>query len=165
MRDDEFLAALFFLIGVPSVFGWILKTWLNHKRFMHVLKLKADANSRLIDRFGTEPAVLDFLKSDASQRLFDVKMPDMAPRSATPPPPYLRMLTTLQLSLMLLSVGAGLLYIRRFLDQNDGREAFLFLGTMGVSLGVGALLSAAAALVVARMWNNLNDASGSIASR
>jgi hypothetical protein len=39
----------------------------------------------------------------------------------------------------------------------DGREAFLFLGTLGVALGVGALLSALAAFTVARLWNDLND--------
>ena len=39
----------------------------------------------------------------------------------------------------------------------DGREAFLFLGTLGVALGVGALLSAVAAFAVARLWNNLNN--------
>ena len=165
MRGDEFLAALFFLIGVPCVFGWVLKTWLNHKRFMHVLKLKAESNAKLIDRFGTEPGVLEFLKSDASQRLFDVQMTATSPQATRMPPPYLRMLTALQISLMLLSVGVGLLYIRRFVEYRDGREAFLFLGTLGVSLGVGALLSAAAALVVARMWNNLNDASGSLSNR
>ena len=36
------------------------------------------------------------------------------------------------------------------------KDAFLFLGTIGVALGLGSLLSAAAAFVVARMWGPLN---------
>jgi hypothetical protein len=125
---------------------------------MQILKLKAEANARLLDRFGSDPGVLEFLKSDASQRLFDVKVPEVTSRV---PAPYARMLTALQMSMMLFSVGVGLLYVRRFMyPGGDGHEAFLFLGTLGVSLGVGAALSAAAALVVARMWNNLNDLNG-----
>jgi hypothetical protein len=59
-------------------------------------------------------------------------------------------------SFMLLSAGLGLLYIRGYM-MGDGREGFLFLGTLGVALGVGALLSALAAFFVARMWNDLNN--------
>jgi hypothetical protein len=153
VRGDEFLAALFFLIGVPLVLGWLVRTWLNHKKFMKVLQLKAESNSKLLDRFGSDPAVLEFLKSDASERLFEVKTTESAQRV---PPPYTRMLTALQVSCMLVSVGAGLLYIRHYMVGRDS-EVFLFLGTLGVSLGIGALLAAAAAFIVAKMWRNLNN--------
>jgi hypothetical protein len=153
VRGDEFLAALFFLIGVPLILGWLLRTWLNHKKFMKVLQLKAETNGKLLDRFGSDPVVLDFLKSDAADKLFEVKTAEATPRV---PPPYTRMLTALQVSCMLVSVGLGLLYIRRYMADRDS-DAFLFLGTMGVSLGIGALLAAASALVVAKMWRSLNN--------
>jgi hypothetical protein len=153
VRGDEFLAALFFLIGVPLILGWLVRTWLNHKKFMKVLQLKAESNSKLLDRFGSDPAVLEFLKSDASERLFEVQTTEAAQRV---PPPYTRMLTALQVSCMLVSVGAGLLYIRHYMANRDS-EIFLFLGTLGVSLGIGALLAAAAAFIVAKMWRNLNN--------
>ena len=84
-------------------------------------------NSRLLDRVGTDPAVVEFLKSDAQQHMFDVRLNDLGPRV---PPPYMRMLTAVQISFMLLSAGGGLLYIREYM-LGDGREAFLFLGTLG----------------------------------
>jgi len=149
----EAIVMMFIFVGIPWVVGWIYRTHLSHKRFMKVLQLKAEMNSRLLDRVGTDPAVVEFLKSDAQQQMFDVKVTDLGPRV---PPPYMRMLTAVQISFMLLSAGAGLLYIREFME-GDAKEAFLFLGTLGVALGIGALLSAGAAFVVARMWNNLND--------
>jgi hypothetical protein len=151
--DEEVVVAFVFLVGIPAVFGWLLRTWLNHKRFMRVLQLKADANSKLLDRFGTEPAVLDFLKSDASQRLFEVNVSQVIPQA---PAPYMRMLTALQASLMLMSVGAGMLYIRHYMDWRD-QEGYVIFGTLGVSLGIGAMLSAVAALVVGRLWRTLNE--------
>jgi hypothetical protein len=144
---------MFIFVGIPWVLGWIYRTHLSHKRFMKVLQLKAEMNSRLLDRVGTDPAVVEFLKSDAQSHLFDVKTADIGVRT---PPPYMRMLTAVQVSFMLLSAGLGLLYIREYM-LGDGREAFLFLGTLGVALGVGALLSALAAFTVARLWNDLNN--------
>jgi hypothetical protein len=150
--DGEALAITGVFVGIPWVLGWIYRTHLSHKRFMKVLQLKAEMNSRLLDRVGTDPAVVEFLKSDAQQHMFDVRLNDLGPRV---PPPYLRMLTAVQVSFMMLSAGLGLLYIRGYM-LGDGREAFLFLGTLGVALGVGALLSALAAFAVARMWQDLN---------
>jgi hypothetical protein len=152
VRGEE-IVLMFVLVGIPWVLGWIYRTHLSHKRFMKVLQLKAEMNSRLLDRVGTDPAVVEFLKSDAQQHMFDVRPADLGPRM---PPPYMRMLTAVQISFMLLSAGSGLLYIREYM-LGDGREAFLFLGTLGVALGVGALLSAVAAFAVARLWNNLNN--------
>lgn len=152
MRGEE-IVMMFIFVGIPWVLGWIYRTNLAHKRFMKVLQLKADMNSRLLDRVGTDPAVVDFLKSDAQQHMFEVRLNDLGPRV---PPPYMRMLTAVQISFMLLSAGGGLLYIREYM-LGDGREAFLFLGTLGVALGVGALLSALAAFAVARLWNDLNS--------
>jgi hypothetical protein len=151
--DGEAIAIVGVFVGIPWVLGWIYRTYLNHKRFMKVLQLKAEMNSRLLDRVGTDPAVMELLKSDAHQHMFDVKVTDLGPKV---PPPYMRMLTAVQVSFMMLSAGLGLLYIRGSM-LGDGREAFLFLGTLGVALGVGALLSAVAAFAVARMWNDLNN--------
>jgi hypothetical protein len=152
VRGEE-IVLMFVFVGIPWVQGWIYRTHLSHKRFMKVLQLKAEMNSRLLDRVGTDPAVVELLKSDASQHLLDVKLTDIGPRM---PPPYMRMLTAVQISFMLLSAGGGLLYIREYV-LGDAREAFLFLGTLGVALGVGALLSAIAAFTVARLWHDLNN--------
>ena len=152
MRGED-IVMMFVFVGIPWVLGWIYRTHLNHKRFMKVLQLKAEMNSRLLDRVGTDPAVVEFLKSDAQQHLFDVKTTDFGVRV---PPPYMRMLTAVQIAFMLLSAGMGLLFIRRSM-LGDAKEGFLFLGTLGVALGMGALLSAGAAFVVARMWNDLNN--------
>ena len=143
------LAMFFFFVCVPLALGSIYKASLNHQRYLKVLQLKAEMNTRLLDRAGSDPAILELLKSDAQQQLFDI------PQTETPAP-YMRMLTALQAAFMLLCGGAGALWFGSILVVNDnGRQPFMFFGAMGVALGIGALLSAAAALVVARMWRTL----------
>jgi hypothetical protein len=151
MRGDGFVIIAVF-VGIPWVLGWIFRSHLSHQRYMKVLQLKAEANSRLLDRFGQDPALLEFLKGDAQHHLFDVQLPDMAPKM---PAPYMRMLTAIQISLLLLAAGFSCLFIRRYLHYNSDQVGFLFLGTLGVALGIASLLSASAAFVVARLSRSL----------
>jgi hypothetical protein len=150
VRGGEAIAVTTIFVGIPWVLGWILRTYLNHVQFMKVLQLRAENNARMLDRFGSDAAFLDYLKSDAQQKMFEVRTPE--PRM---PAPYMRMLTTIQIAFLLLSAGGACLYIRGYMFEGD-KDAFLFLGTIGVALGLGSLLSAAAAFVVARMWGPLN---------
>jgi hypothetical protein len=152
MRGDGFVIIAVF-VGIPWVLGWIFRSHLSHLRYMKVLQLKAEANSRLLDRFGQDPALLEFLKSDAQHNLFDVKLAEMAPRM---PAPYTRMLTAIQISLLLLAAGLSCLFIRKYMYHGD-QVGFLFLGTLGVALGIASALSAAAAFVVARLWRTLHQ--------
>lgn len=151
MHPEVFIVFGLF-IGIPMVLAWVYRTHLRHVQYMKTLQLKADANARMLDRFGSDASFLEFLKSDAQQHMFDVKMPE-----PPVPAPYMRMLTSLQISFLLLCAGGACLYIRGFMFEGD-REGFLFLGSMGVALGLGSLLSALAALVVARMWGQLTRA-------
>ncbi len=145
----EPLAVLGIFIGIPMVLASIYRAHLQHVQLMKTLQLKAEANARMLDRFGSDAAFLEFLRSDAQQHMFDVKLPDQRV-----PAPYMRMLTAVQISFLLLSAGIACLYVRGFMFERD-QQAFLFLGSMGIALGVGSLLSAVAALVVARMWGSL----------
>src|SRR5262245_12308622 len=96
--------AMIFL-GVPYILGWIFKTNLQHQRYMKLLQLKSDMNARLLDRAGAEPSMLELLKSGAQQHLFEV--PAIEPQA---PAPYMRMLSALQASFLLLAGGAACLW-------------------------------------------------------
>jgi len=151
------LAVMVVMVGIPWVLTWAYRSNLNHKRFMRVLELKAEMNSRLLDRMGTDPAALEFLKSDAQQQMFDVRLSEP---SARMPAPYSRMLTAIQLGFMLLSAGGACLYIKNYMYSRGDQEGFLLLGTIGVALGAGSLLSAAAAFFAGRFLAGHADARG-----
>jgi len=148
--EGFFIATVF--LGIPTILGWIVKNYYAHQRFMKILQLKAEMNARLLDRLGTDPGVAEILKSDAQQKMFEVTLPEAAPRM---PAAHARMLTSAQIALVLASFGAGLLFIRPYFQAgSDGHEALLVFGTIGVALGIGGLLSAAAAYLATRLWQN-----------
>jgi len=143
-------------VGVPWVLGWIVRTVLSHQRFMRVVQLKAEANAKLMDRFGQEPGLLEYLKTDGRRELFDVRLSDPTPRM---PAPYGRVLTSVQMSAFLLAAGITCLYIKQYVPNYRPWDqiGWLFFGTMGVALGVAALLGAGAVLVAARLLHNLKN--------
>lgn len=142
---DAFPILLIF-IGIPLALGWICKIFLQHQRFMKVLQLKAETNARMLDRFGNDQAFLDFLKSDGQQKMFDIRLP------AVVPAPYMRMLTAIQAGLVFFSIGIASLVVHTYMTNRGDQEATLFFGVLGVSLGVGGLLSAGAAYFIGQRW-------------
>ncbi len=147
---ESFMVGMVFL-GIPTILGWIIKNNYAHQRFMKVLHLKSEMNARLLDRLGADPGVLDVLKSDVQQKMFEISLPEAAPRM---PAAQARMLTSAQVGLVLLSLGGGFLYIRQFVESRNDSEFVLVLGTISVALGIGAILSAGAAYLAARLWQN-----------
>ena len=150
MRPDVF--GLFLFVGVPWVLGWIAKTGWAHQRQMKALELRAEANARLLDRFGSDPSFLEFLKGDGVNSLFDVSVPD--PNRSLP---YIRMLTAIQAGLLLVGAGIACTWFGDRIAPTRDSEPFMFFGAMGLALGVGSMLSAVAALVVGRLWPRLHN--------
>jgi membrane-bound ClpP family serine protease len=147
---EAFVVGMVFL-GIPAILGWIIKNNYAHQRFMKVLQLKSEMNARLLDRLGTDPGVLDVLKSDVQQKMFEITLPEAAPKM---PAAHARMLTSAQVGLVLLSLGGGFLYIRQFVESRNDSEFVLVLGTIAIALGLGAVLSAGAAFLATRLWQN-----------
>lgn len=149
---EAFVIGMVFL-GIPSILAWVAKNYYAHQRFMKILQLKAEMNARLLDRVGTDPGVLDVLKSDVQQKAFEVSLPELESRM---PAFQARVLTAAQAGLVLGSVGAGLLFIRpQFIGTGgDAHEVLLVFGAIGVSLGIGAVLASIAAFAASKIWQN-----------
>ena len=143
----QWILMLAFFVGVPWLLVSAYKAQLSHQRFMKVLQLKSEMNARLLDRAGSDPAVIELLKSEAQQQLFDVKLPEPAM-----PPPYARIMGSVQAACLLLAGGISLVIIRQSVRFPGEQAATLFFGSLAIGLGIGALVSAAAMVVVARLW-------------
>jgi hypothetical protein len=135
-------------IGIPWVLSMVYRSKLAHERYMKLLQLKADLNARLLDRATSDPAALEMLRADPSNQFLNIAMPDEPRRSAGP---YARMLTAIQAGCVFLGAGGSFLYIKEYISGSNDQEGILIFGALGVGLGAGAILAAAAAFVVARM--------------
>jgi hypothetical protein len=124
--------ALFITIGFVV---WVAITgWQRRQR----LRLITDFNSRLLDRLGSVKDFSEFLQTEAGAQ-FMHSMADERPTSGT----HDRILRAVQLGMILLSLGGGLLFLGEGTSIDD-HHTFTVFGTIALSLSGGFLLSALA---------------------
>ena len=143
----QFLAPMLVLLaGVVGVV-WIVHVVLKNRRMVQVATLQAETQKRLLERFGSGQELAAYLDSPAGRTFLE---------SATfeRRNPYGRILGSVQAGIVLTLVGAGFLYLQGGLPEAE--EGLLFLGILGLALGIGFLLSAAAAYFLSKSWGLLD---------
>lgn len=139
--DD--MAPMIGSVGMFIVIGWIVKISLAHRRQIRLAQLQHDLQGKLLDKFTSSRELAEYLQGDVGQRFLQSATVERSN-------PYQRILGSVQAALILLTGGAGLLLLQGRIVDAD--EAFLFLGTLGVALGIGFGLSAAVAYTLSRAW-------------
>lgn len=142
------LAPVLAVTGLAAIFTWLVRSILLHRRHQQTTKLQAELQTKLLERFGTADEMVAYLQSDAGRHFV---------RSATIERgnPFGRILGSVQVGLILVVTGLGFTYLRYHVGIPRDSEGFLFIGTMALALGIGFLLSAAAAYLLSRAWGLL----------
>lgn len=138
------------VLGVATffgVFGWIIKLFLTHRRQMKLANLNSELNKQLLDKFDSTEELRHFLESDSGRNFIDTVPVERHS-------PHARIMGALQTGLIMTTAGIACLYLRHNIP--DGQESFVFLGAMGLALGIGFLLSAGASWFLSRKWGLIN---------
>lgn len=138
------------VIGVATFFGvvgWIIKLFLTHRRQMKLAVFNSELNKQLLDKFDSTEELRRFLESDSGRNFIDTVPVERQS-------PHGRIMGALQTGLIMAAAGIAGLYLRHHIPE--GEETFVFLGALGLALGIGFLLSAGAAWFLSRKWGLIN---------
>lgn len=132
------------IIQLPALFAllaflaWVVASTLRHRR---ELQLRAEFHTRLLDRVASARDFADLLATPAGRELAQSLLTTAAPGVSLD-----RAVQALQIGIVITTVSVGLFSIGLFVDLADvvARQTFLVLGVVGLSLGVGYLIAAAA---------------------
>jgi hypothetical protein len=134
------------LIAVLSVFVWLIKTVVDHRRWLRTSKVQVEMHGKLLDRLTTNEDLMAYAQSPAGSRFLEstpISL-DAETRSAAP---VSRIIWSMQAGIVLMALGAGLLWVQK--DAIDEvRQALSVFQAIAASVGVGLLVSAIAAYVV-----------------
>ncbi len=149
-RDNtsDYLAFLVFLC-LLSAAVWLFRVLLENRRWGRILKLQSDVHAKLLDKFSSSQELLTYMNTEAGRRFLEAS-PIPAGFAAGSPAKMslMRVLAPLQLGVVLTLVGAGFFFLR---DSRIGAEGpFLVLGTLGLTLGIGFIISSGLSYVLAR---------------
>jgi hypothetical protein len=135
---------------------WLTHVLLENRRWNRIFKLQTDVHGKLIERFGTSQEVLTYMGTDAGKRFLEATPIAVGFERQTPvPSPVARVLTPLQIGVVMTLLGIGLLSLRHSVAGGGG--ALLVIGTVVLMPGLGFIISAGISWVLARHLGLMPD--------
>jgi hypothetical protein len=128
---------------------WLTHVLLENRRWNRIFKLQTDVHGKLIERFGTSQEVLTYMGTEAGKRFLEATPIAVGFERLEPvPSPVARVLTPLQIGIVMTLLGLGLILVRYSVP--DAAAALLVLGTIVLMPGLGFIISAAITWALAR---------------
>jgi hypothetical protein len=146
--DAEVISMIIILPTFLGVTAWAFKTMLTFIQQRQLIKQHYALQDKLLGNLGNHPEAFDYLKSDGGERLFAQLTTDRTD-------PYRRILGALQVGAVMTLLGLGFLCIPMLVTFEDS-EGFVVIGVLGMSLGLGFLVSAGAAYYFSKNWGLIN---------
>jgi hypothetical protein len=156
MMEDT-LAGLAVLTGFLVVVGtvtWLLRSVIEHRRWLRVSKVQTDTHTKLLDRLTSNEDLMAYMQSTAGRRFLEAAPLPVGTGQRALAAPVGRILWSVQAGCVIAFAGGGLMYAsRRFaIDATfTSIELPVFLmGATAVAIGIGFVVSALIAYVLSR---------------
>lgn len=135
------ILALFCAFGAITLIVWIIS---NNVRRRKIAEMQTNTQTRLLEKFGSAPDLLEYLRSDAGQKFLDSATIERSH-------PAGRILGSIQGASILLLAGLAMLTTRFRLPEAADGPLFVF-GMRSAAIGVGFLLSAGISYWLSKAW-------------
>jgi hypothetical protein len=154
---NDALFGVAFLIGfltVVATIGWLLRTVIEHRKWLRVSKTHAETHTKLLDRLTSNEDLLAYMQSPAGERFLNAApIPlDAGPRTLSAP--FGRILWSVQAGVVIACLGAALLYASRRFAANEifsqGELPLFLMGAAAVAVGFGFVISSFVAYGLSR---------------
>jgi hypothetical protein len=127
---------------------WLVHVLLENRRWNRIFNLQTDVHGKLIERFGTSQEVLTYMGTDAGKKFLEATPIAVGfEKTEQVPSPVARVLTPLQIGVVMTLLGLGLILQRHSIP--DAAPALLILGTIILMPGLGFIISAGITWVLA----------------
>jgi hypothetical protein len=143
---------------------WLFRQFVENRRWGRIFKLQMDVHSKLIDKFGSNEQLLTYMDTEAGKRFLEAApIPVDFESDQRVPNVVARVLTPLQIGIVLSLLGVGFLSLRH--AHRDMDVPMLLMGTVMLMPGTGFILSAGITWVLAGRLGLMPDGSGNGGAR
>ena len=133
------------LIAVLSVFVWLIRTVVDHRRWVRTSKVQVEMHGKLLDRLTTNEDLLAYAQSPAGSRFLE-SAPISLDADTRTSAPVGRIIWSMQAGIVLMALGIGFGFVQ--VEVDEVRQALRVIQAIAGSVGVGLLVSAVAAYLV-----------------
>jgi len=135
------LAPVLVFICVLGALIWLTRVFLENRRWGRIFKLQMDVHGKLIDKFASNQELHAYMGTEAGRRFLEAApIPVDFERDQQVPSAVSRVLTPLQIGIVLTLLGVGFLFLRN--SHPDMNLPMLVLGTVVLMPGIGFIISA-----------------------
>jgi hypothetical protein len=151
-----------------SALVWLIRLFLENRRWSRIFKLQSDVHGRLIEKFSSTQEIATYMGTEAGKRFLEAApIPVGIEPEQRMPNAVARVLWPLQIGVVLVLLGMGLLLLRH--AGPNMNIPMLVTGTVVLMPGLGFILSAGITWVLAGRLGLIPEgpsaASGAISSR
>jgi hypothetical protein len=147
-----FTGALIFL----SVLCWVLKTIIDHRRWLRVSKVQSEVHSKLLDRFTSNQDLLAYIETPAGRHFLESAPISLQPGPRSLNAPVGRILFSVQAGVVLAAAGVGLNAVSRTMSFQEVAQSLSVVGALALAVGIGFVVSAVVAYLLSRQLGLLN---------
>ena len=127
---------------------WGIRVFVENRRWSRVFKLQSEVHGRLIDKFSSSQEIAAYMETDAGRRFLEAApIPLHADAGRRVPNAVARVLTPIQIGVVLVLLGIGFLMLRNLGTDYD--IPMHVLGVLVLMPGIGFILSAGITWVLA----------------
>jgi hypothetical protein len=138
MNDSPPLLAF---LGFLVAFFWTLRMFIENRRWSRIFALQSEVHGKLIEKFNSTQELAAYMETDAGKRFLEAApIPVTLTAEQRMPNAVARVLTPLQIGVVLVLLGAGLIGLRH--AGPDMEIPMKVLGTVILMPGAGFIISA-----------------------
>jgi hypothetical protein len=135
------LAFFLFFMTALGVAIHIGRSILEHRRWMHAMKVQTDTHTKLLDRLSTNDELMSYIQSPAGQRFLSSTPVAMDSDRLGVAAPISRILTSVQIGVVAACGGTGL-WIAKARVIEEVAQPLHVIAILAIALGVGFVVSA-----------------------
>jgi hypothetical protein len=142
------IAALLAFACFLTALVWLSRQFLENRRWGRIFKLQSEVHGRLIDKFGSNQELAGYMGTEAGKRFLEAApIPVGFESDQRMPNAIARVLTPLQIGVVLVLLGVGFFLLRNV--RIEMHDPMLVLGTITLMPGLGFIISAGITWVLA----------------
>jgi hypothetical protein len=127
---------------------WLARQFLENRRWGRIFKLQSEVHGRLIDKFSSNQELAGYMETEAGKRFLEAApIPVGFEPEQRVPNAIARVLTPLQIGIVLVLLGIGFFMLRNV--RAEMHDPMMVLGTIALMPGLGFIISAGITWVLA----------------
>jgi hypothetical protein len=139
------LGSLFVLVA--GVFVWLVRTAIEHRRWLRLSRVQVEVHTKLLDRLQSNEDLLAYMQTPAGRRFLEAAPITLEGETRPGGAPVSRIVLSLQAGVVLVALGIGLRAVEWNMVQ-EVAEGFRVIGMIAISLGAGFAASAVLAYLI-----------------